>query len=321
MTRAASHGKTGQKAMRLRPMNDKDRAEVAELIYVSINVWYQKHGRPRLFVGGPQVTEVYYDVYNALTPGCSVVAENPRTGRIMGSCFYHPRRHHVSLGIMNVHPNYFGQGVARALLGHIVDFTDQRGYKSLRLTSSAVNLDSFSLYNRAGFVPRAVFQDMLVAVPDSGLSPSVPNADKVRDAVPADVPAMADLEREVSGITREEDYAYCIANQLGFWHVAVFESGPGNIDGFMISTSHAGVNMLGPSVARTEEVAAALLFRELDLHRGRSPIFLVPADRPKLVQQVYAWGGRNTEVHLCQVRGEFQPFRGISMPTFLPETG
>src|SRR5262249_32934743 len=153
-----------------RSMTDKDRSEVAELIYASINVWYHRHGRPRAFAGGPHVSEVYYDVYNALTPGCSVVAENPRTGRIMGSCFYHPRKHHVSLGIMNVHPNYFGKGVARALLQHIIDFTERNGFTALRLTSSALNLDSFSLYNRAGFVPRAAFQDMFVAVPPGGLN-------------------------------------------------------------------------------------------------------------------------------------------------------
>src|SRR5205085_986350 len=167
----------------------------------------------------------------------SVVAENPRSGRIMGSCFYHPRATHVSVGIMNVHPNYFGQGVARALLQHIIDYTERKGYKPLRLTSSALNLDSFSLYNRAGFVPRAAFQDMFVSVPAGGLNQSVPGIDRVRDAAADDVPAMADLEREVSGITREEDYRYCIANQLGFWHVAVFESVRGDLEGFMISTA------------------------------------------------------------------------------------
>ena len=115
------------KPVRLRPMTAADRFEVAELIYASINVWYQKHGRPPIFVGGPRVTEVFYDVYNALEPGCAVVAENPETGRLMGSCFYHPRKHHVSLGIMNVHPNYFGLGVGRALLQYIIDFTDRHG--------------------------------------------------------------------------------------------------------------------------------------------------------------------------------------------------
>jgi hypothetical protein len=102
--------------MQLRPMTDDDRHEVAELIYSSINVWYQTHGGAAIFRGGPQVTEVFYDVYNDLNPGCNVVAVNESSGRLMGSCFYHPRKSHVSLGIMTVHSNYFGCGVGGKLL-------------------------------------------------------------------------------------------------------------------------------------------------------------------------------------------------------------
>jgi hypothetical protein len=36
---------------------------------------------------------------------------------------------------------------------------------------------------------------------------------------------------------------------------------------------------------------------------------------------MYDWGARNCELHIYQVRGQFKPFQGISMPTFLPETG
>src|SRR5262249_29905834 len=152
---------------------------------------------------------------------------------------------HVSLGIMNVHPNYFGLGVGRALLGHIIDFTDRNGYRALRLTQSALNLDSFSLYNRAGFVPRHAYQDMLLSVPKEGLRHSVAGEDRVRPATPADVPGMAALEMEVSGISREEDYSYCIANPPGFWHAAVYENARGDVDGFMISSAHPAMNMLG----------------------------------------------------------------------------
>lgn len=306
--------------MRLRPMTPQDRSEVAELIYISLNFWYQTHGRPPLCSGGPQVAEVFYDVYDALEPGCTVVAENTRTGRLMGSCFYHPRQHHVALGIMNVHPNYFGCGVGRALLQHITDYTDREGYKALRLTQSAFNLDSFSLYNRAGFVPRCAYQDMFFQVPTGGLKATAEGADRVRDARLEDVPAMAALEMEVSGLTREQDYRYCIENGLGFWHVAVYQNPRGQIDGFMISSGHPAMNMLGPCVARSEVEATALILRELDRYRGRSPVFLIPVDRPKLARQMYEWGARNCEIHFCQVRGEFQPFRGIHMPTFLPET-
>ncbi len=305
----------------LRTMTAKDNSEVAELIYLSLNIWHQLRGRSAVFTGGPRVAEIFHEVYSALNPpGCAVVAEHPETGRIMGSCFFHPRERHSSLGIMSVHPNYFGAGVAKALLEHICDTTDRAGIPSLRLTSSAINLDSFSLYTRAGFVPRMLFQEMLLKVPDVGIQRSVPGEDRVRAATADDVPAMTALELEVSGISRAGDFRYFLENALGFWHVSVFENARGGIDGFMVSSGHPAFNMLGPCVTRTEEQALALIRRELDHHKGRTPVFLVPVECEKIVRAMYDWGACNFELHVCQVRGRFQPFRGVSMPTFLPET-
>lgn len=304
----------------LRIIAEADRAELAELIYASINFWYRTHGAADIFRGGPSVTEVFYDVYNDLTPGCNVVAVNPQTGRLMGSCFYHPRPLHVSLGIMTVHPNYFGRGVGSGLLRHIIDFARQQ-HKPLRLTQSSLNVDSFSLYNKAGFVPRYAYQDMFLNVPAGGLQHNLPGSERVRDACPADVAAMAELERHVSGISRELDYRYCIANRRGCWSASVIEGPQGTIDGFMISSGHPAMNLLGPCVARTEADAAALLLRHLNLYPGRAPVFLLPVEKEQLVRQAYAWGARVCEMHFCQVLGGFQPFQGVNMPTFLPETG
>jgi hypothetical protein len=39
------------------------------------------------------------------------------------------------------------------------------------------------------------------------------------------------------------------------------------------------------------------------------------------VRLVYRLGGRNVEMHAAQVRGPAPPFRGVSFPTFMPETG
>jgi hypothetical protein len=44
-------------------------------------------------------------------------------------------------------------------------------------------------------------------------------------------------------------------------------------------------------------------------------------EKERLVRQVYQWGGRNCEMHFCQVRGAMQPFQGVNLPSFLPETG
>lgn len=307
-------------SLRLRSITPADRSEVADLIYASINTWYRLHGMGQIFNGGPKVTEVFYDVYHAIEPGCAVVAEHAETGRLMGSCFYHPRKTHMALGIMNVHPNYFGMGVGRALLEYIIDLTDKQGYKSLRLTQSALNLDSFSLYNKAGFVPRCAYQDMFVKVPAEGLNEKVPGAECVRDATLADVPAMAALEMDVSGVSREQDYRFCIGNSVGFFHTSVFQNAQGGLDGFLMSSGHPALNMLGPGVCRTDEQAIALLQKELNVNRGRTPVFLVPVEREKIVRQMYAWGARNCELHFCQVRGEFKPFKGINLPTFILET-
>jgi hypothetical protein len=43
-------------------------------------------------------------------------------------------------------------------------------------------------------------------------------------------------------------------------------------------------------------------------------------EKEKLVRRLYDWGARNCELHFCQVRGEFQPYRGVNLPTYLPES-
>lgn len=302
----------------LRPMTPADRWEVAELVCLSTNVWYQTHGRPLIFAGGPQSTTVFFDVYEALDPGCGVLAISRDSGQLAGSCFYHPRPTHVSLGIMNVHPNYFGAGIARSLLRFITDYADERRLP-VRLVSSAMNLDSFSLYSRAGFVPQTAYQDMYLSVPEQGLSIQAEGSRCVREARPEDVPAMVELERQIAGICREKDFAYFVENREGFWHVSVYEDA-GRIEGFLASSSHPGCNMIGPGAARSPEQIAPLLLAELDRQRGRTPVFLLPVQAGSLVQQAYQWGAKNCEMHFSQCRGPAQPLAGIHLPTFLPET-
>jgi predicted GNAT family acetyltransferase len=239
----------------------------------------------------------------------------------MGACFYHPRENHVSLGIMSVHPDYWGHGVGRSLVVHILGFARENGYPSCRLVGSAINMNSFSLYNRSGFVPRAIYHDLVLDLPPEGLNGHVPGEERVRDAVLEDVASMGDLEMEVSGVRREMDYRYAIKNSRGVLHATVYENDRHGIEGFMISVKHPALNMAGPCVARSEETALALIRRELERFRGAGALFIVPVEKRQIVEQFYDWNARNVEIHLKQVWGEFQPFNGVSMPGFLPETG
>jgi hypothetical protein len=206
--------------------------------------------------------------------------------------------------------------VARTLLHEIVA---RAGERPVRLVSSAMNLDSYSLYTRAGFVPREMYQDMYLPT-ERGLPDAPEGAGRVRPATLDDVEAMVGLEEEISGIRRGSDYRFFIANAQGVWRVLVLE-GERGLDGYLVSIEHSGSKMLGPGAMRRDEDALALIHAQLSAMPGRQPVFLVPVRAEKLVAALYGWGARNCELHVAQVRGEAKEFEGITMPTFMPETG
>jgi GNAT superfamily N-acetyltransferase len=311
-----------EKSFLLSPLRDSDVPEYVEMLYHSFNDWYWKRGWGKDYFGcKPHETSIFYDIYNDLTPGCSVAVFDKNTAQMVGACFYHPRETHVSLGIMCVHKDRWGTGVGRTMVDYILNFTKHRDYKSCRLVGSAINMNSFSLYNRSGFVPRVSYNDMVITLPNENLNIHAPHEDKVRDARIADVPKMGELEMEISGIRREIDYRYAIENPRKILHAAVYENDRNGIDGFMISVKHPALNMLGPCVALSEEIALALISRELERFKGTWVLFLIPMEKRKMVEQAYKWKAVNVETHLKQVWGEFKPFKAINMPSFLPETG
>ena len=311
----------------IQSMQSTQHQEVAQLIHDSTNGWYLNQLGQELFTGGPQSTMLFCDVYETLDPGCCLIAVADHDQTILGSCFYHPRETHVSLGIMNVHPSAFGQGVARQLLQRVIDVADEQ-QKPIRLVSSAMNLDSFSLYTKAGFVPRRMFQDMVLDVPLQGIGIGDLSGQEIRDAREEDLPAMADLEFRVAHLRREKDYRFFVAanddmsrgQDRPHWHTSVLYR-QGEMQGWMVSIVHAGSQMVGPAIAHDESAALSLLQHELNYRAGNRMVFLVPVECQNLVQTAYAWGAKNCELHVAQVRGAFRSYQGVCMPTFMPETG
>ena len=298
--------------MIIRSLRKEEWDTVAHLIFNSTNDWYRRNLNRGCFPGDdPLVCRIFPEVYEALDPGSCLVAEID--GEIAGSCFYHPRETHVSLGIMNASEKFAGQGVARRLLEEIIS---RAGDLPVRLVSSAMNLDSYSLYTRLGFVPTAIYQDMILPEEKAVLSPDL----EVRAATLDDVEELEDFEEEISGVRRGKDFRHFISNEAGIWRGYV-QLTEGRIMGFLFSVDHPGSKMLGPGVMRDEETALALIARALEDFEGDSPLMLIPAGT-ELVKKLYEFGARNCELHLSQVRGSrAESAKGIVMPTFMPETG
>ena len=310
-------------AYELGSIGPNDHDAVAHLLHRSLVDWYQRRlGQGARFGDRAEPFRIFPEVYAAIDPGEAVAARDPKTGALLGVCFVHPRRTHVALGIVATAPEAAGRGVARAMLSPVIERARAAGLP-VRLVSSLLNLDSFSLYSRLGFVPHTIFQDLTITIPATGLTAEPPSrAAEIREVTdPAVAAWLADLELELQGIQREPDYAFFLRKTVGAWRVWALENGMGGLDGFLVASHHPSCVMLGPGCARDEGAAAALLWRALDALRGQSPVFLVPCAAAGLVRQCYSWGARNVELHAAQAIGPVPPARGVAFPTFLPETG
>ena len=297
-----------------------DREPIARLLHRALVHWYESRlGQGSRFGDSHEPFTLFPDVYEALDPGECVTARTA-SGEIVGVCFSHERETHVSVGIVATSPDAGGRGIAKKMMSLVLDKAKRLG-KPARLVSSLLNLDSFSLYTRLGFVPGAMFQDLLITVPETGLAATAPaGIERVRDAVLADAPRISDFEHAQQGIRREKDFAFFIRNEVGAWRVLVSEASDGSVNGFLAMSTHPSFTMIGPGVAIDETAALALLWRALDCLRGQTLVFLASCAASALVRTAYSWGARNVELHVAQSTAPVAGAKGIVFPTFMPET-
>jgi len=305
----------------LNTLQPADHDVVARLLHRSLVHWYQTRlNQGARFGDRHEPFRLFPEVYEALDPGQSVAARDAATNELLGVCFIHPRETHVSVGIVATAPEAAGRGIARAMMQVAVERARAAG-QPLRLVSSLLNLDSFSLYTRLGMVPHMIFQDLLLNVPQQGMAAAAPpGADRVRLASAGQAAQLADFEHELQGVRREKDYSFFLRNEVGDWKVWILENKRGKLDGVLVASHHPACGMLGPGVVRNEAAGAALLWRALDARRGATTLFLAPSAAAGLVQTLYSWGARNVELHIAQILGPLPHGRGLVFPTFLPET-
>lgn len=302
------------------PLTAADREPLARLLHRALVHWYESRlGQGSRFGDNHEPFTLFPEVYEALDPGECITART-ESGEIVGMCFTHERETHVSIGIVATSPDVGGRGIAKKMMSLALEKAKRLG-KPARLVSSLLNLDSFSLYTRLGFVPGVIFQDLLITVPETGMTAAAPaSIERVREAVLADAPRIADFEQSQQGIRREKDIAFFIRNEVGAWRLLVSEDESGSVNGFLAMSTHPSCTMIGPGVAADEETAIALLWKALDGLRGKTLVFLAPCAAAKLVRTAYAWGARNVELHVAQSTAPVANAKGIVFPTFMPET-
>ena len=292
--------------------------EAAALIHASTNAWYLKNTGRVAFGCEPSGCRLFPDTYHALDAGQCITATDDATGKLIGTCYLHPRETHIGVGIVNTAPDVASAGVASQMIREACAIADACGLP-LRLVSSASNMDSYSLYHRQGFVARQIFQDMLLPVPeDTSVLTAGIETGSVRLATIFDVPAIAALERELTGSYRPADWSHFV--ETDHFSVLVDVASDGSIFGALNVTNHVANCTLGPAHARDEASVCRLLAAALPVVAGRTALVLVSPASTIVTKILYAWKARNADIHLLQVRGAYSTPYGVQLMTFLPES-
>lgn len=292
--------------------------EAAALIHASTNAWYLKNTGRVAFGCEPSGCRLFPDTYHALDAGQCITATDDATGKLIGTCYLHPRETHIGVGIVNTAPDVASAGVASQMIREACAIADACGLP-LRLVSSASNMDSYSLYHRQGFVARQVFQDMLLPVPEetTSLTDDI-DTSSVRMATDGDVEAIAALESELTGSYRPQDWSHFI--ETDHFSLLVDVAQDGTLIGALNVTNHIANCTLGPAHARSEASICKLLAAALPLVAGRTALVLVSPATTAVTSLLYSWKARNADIHLLQVRGAYTAPSGVQLMTFLPES-
>ena len=169
------------------------------------------------------------------------------------------------IGLMSVHPDAQRQGIGRTLMERVLALLRERDCPVALLDASEAGRP---LYTALGFVAEdtAVFYarttDETPTAPD-GVAVSLAHAD--------DLPALTAFDTSLFGADRSAVLAAYLADLPGRVFVARDETR--NMTGFVC----AQPRMLGPWMAATPQVAAALLARALALPFDDAPTVIAPA--------------------------------------------
>lgn len=170
------------------------------------------------------------------------------------------------VGLMAVHPAAQRQGIGRMLMEQLIARCEERGFPTLRLDATA---SGAPLYRSVGFV-----DDGEAGLYEQATPVAAAARPGVRPLGDGDLPSLAALDRPAFGADRGRVLAQ-LADELPGRGLVAHDAG-GALAGFLFIQSAT----LGPWVAATPEVAAALLDTALARGLIERPRVLVAGGQP-----------------------------------------
>ena len=217
---------------------------------------------------------------------------------IVGVGFAHPRGAVTSIGPLASRPGA-PAGVARALMSELGGIA--AGSSSVRLFQDSFNPDSFGLYTRLGYVVSDVAPYLLA----EKLEPPATTDPRVRPLVAADLPVVERYDRARTGADRRRDLALLASTGGGFIYQA--EARGETIGGYLFFRALPARVVIGPAVAESAEMLAALVDGVAASLPGRAAVIRASAAAPALLRRAFDRGFLVDHLGNLMVRGAYVP--------------
>jgi hypothetical protein len=227
--------------------------------------------------------------------GCALARSS---SEIVGVGFAHPRGAVTSIGPLASRPGA-PAGVARALMSELGGVA--AGSSSVRLFQDSFNPDSFGLYTRLGYVVSDVAPYLLA----EKLEPPAVTDPRVRPLVAADLPVVERYDRARTGADRRRDLALLASTGGGFIYQA--EARGDTIGGYLFFRALPARVVIGPAVAESAEMLAALVDGVAASLPGRAAVIRASAAAPALLRRAFDRGFLVDHLGNLMVRGPYVP--------------
>lgn len=228
--------------------------------------------------------------------GCALARSS---SEVVGVGFAHPRGAVTSIGPLASRPGA-PAGVARALMNQLGEIAGAS--TSVRLFQDSFNPDSFGLYTRLGYavadVAPYLLAEKLEPPAQKDLNPAV------RALTGADLAAVERYDRSRTGADRRRDLALLASTGGGF---VLPGEGRGEIAGYLFYRALPARVVIGPAVAESDQILAALVDGVAASLPGRAAVIRASAAAPVLLRRAFERGFLVDHLGNLMVRGSYTP--------------
>jgi len=274
-------------------LGQEDVAAAAGILFDAFGAAYRRRGHAPPFPTRESAAWLCRAYMDLDPDGCALARS---ASEVVGVGFAHPRGAVTSIGPLAARPGA-PAGVARALMSELD--TVAGGSTSVRLFQDGFNPDSFGLYTRLGYAVVDVAPYLLADKLEAPLAP--PSG--VRSLTAADLPMLERYDAARTGADRRRDLALLAASGGGF---VAGDSGDG-IAGYLFFRALPARVVIGPAIAESADVLAALVDGVAAALPGRGAVIRASASAPLVLRRAFDRGFRVDHLGNLMVRGPYTP--------------